>query len=432
LASLRAPCQPVVDDARKRCTNHHATTGVVIAPGSLTVSRETFFEEMRRYVGFGPDDGEALMWLSPHAAPHIAVIVDAFYHRLAQHANARRVLGDESTVIRLKQTLRDWLRDVLDGPWNEAYCERRMQIGRVHVRVGLPQRYMVVAMTSIRSGLHHVVDVSAENRERHQRTIAAVDKILDLDLAIMLESYAQAAAQAQREFQVKRHARLEMLGTLAAGLAHEVRNPLNAANLQLAVLDRRLARQPPDLAGAHDASRIAATEIARLAMLVDDFLKYAKPQPPDATRGDLRETVQIVVEMLQPEATSAGIAMTFDAPREVFASFDPARMSQVVHNLVRNAIEATPPDGTIHVRVAEHDDHAAIEVEDSGPGLPATDAPIFEPFFTTKAKGSGLGLAIVSRIVTDHGGDVVVHRRSGRTVFAVKLPIREGIAKSPD
>jgi signal transduction histidine kinase len=385
---------------------------------------ESFFDEMRRYVGFGPDDGAALLWLATHAESHLDAIVDEFYHRLAQHDDARKVIGDEEHIGRLKRTLKEWLRRVLEGPWDEEYYQSRVQIGRTHVRVGLPQRYMIAAMTSIRLALTRIVDTTPTDRETRQRATIAVARILDLELAIMLESYAIASVERRLAERARRQSRLESLGTMVAGLAHEIRNPLNAANLQLTLLDRRLSRVPPDLDGARETTHLAGIEIGRLDTLLADFLKFARPQPIVTSMGDLGAIVASVVGLLQPEATAASVDLSADVRFDVRTEFDPDRMTQVLHNLVRNAIQATPHGGAVVVRAAMVEDHAVIEVEDSGPG-PAPDAPVFEPFYTTKPTGTGLGLSIVHRIVTDHDGTVDVFRRAGKTVFAVHLPVRE-------
>jgi signal transduction histidine kinase len=101
---------------------------------------------------------------------------------------------------------------------------------------------------------------------------------------------------------------------------------------------------------------------------------------------------------------------------------DDERMKQVIHNLMRNAIEAVGRGGHVQVRIRSDGDGARLDVEDDGPGLQDPQAPIFEPFFTTKEQGTGLGLAIVHRIVTDHGGRIDVESAPGRTIFSIVLP----------
>lgn len=220
----------------------------------------------------------------------------------------------------------------------------------------------------------------------------------------------------------RRAERLASLGTMAAGLAHEIRNPLNAAHLQLSVARRRLARSTGD-AGAARAVELAGAEMSRLAGLVEDFLQFARPQPLRLERADLRGFAHDTATLLAPEAAALGVALEVLDGAAVFTAFDREKMKQVLLNLVRNALEATGSGGRVRIDVQEHEGSALLTVEDDGHGF-SEDAPIFEPFFTTKGGGTGLGLAIVHRIVGDHGGTISASSRSGNTtVFSVVLPI---------
>ncbi len=218
--------------------------------------------------------------------------------------------------------------------------------------------------------------------------------------------------------------RLAAVGTLAAGLAHEVRNPLNSAQLQISVLERRVERgnQAPENVLA--ITRVVKDEIKRLDRLVSDFLAFAQPRPLELQRTSVNELVDSVVKLVQPEAESHGVVLRVELVRFAGAVLvEPERMRQVLLNLVRNALEAMPEGGTLILRTRGADDlgNVRIEVEDSGPGF-AEDAPVFDAFYTTKEGGTGLGLAIVHRIVTAHDGNIRVESRPGRTCFTVQLP----------
>jgi len=120
---------------------------------------ESLFDELKRYVDFGAADEAALRALHPVAAPHFHRISEVFYDRILTHEEARKALeGGESTVGRLKVTLVAWMDTLLQGPWDEEYFERRARIGRVHVRIALPQHYMFGAMNVIRRQLNTLVD----------------------------------------------------------------------------------------------------------------------------------------------------------------------------------------------------------------------------------------------------------------------------------
>jgi signal transduction histidine kinase len=220
--------------------------------------------------------------------------------------------------------------------------------------------------------------------------------------------------------------RLAAVGTLAAGLAHEVRNPLNSASLQLAVLERRLERgETGDKATS--ITRIIKGEIDRLDRLVREFLAFAKPTPLDPRPVDLPQLLAGTVDLIAPEAEAARVAVKIDADAALpLASGDAERLRQVLLNLTRNAVEAMQErGGTLTLRARSRGDLLEIEVEDDGPGFP-DQLPVFDAFFTTKDQGTGLGLSLVHRIIADHGGTITVSSRPGRTCFTFTLPAARG------
>jgi PAS domain S-box-containing protein len=228
------------------------------------------------------------------------------------------------------------------------------------------------------------------------------------------------------EFELGRRTRraekLAALGTMAAGLAHEIRNPLNAAHLQLHVARRKLQHGAgTDIDTARSAVQLAESEMRRLASLVEDFLQFARPQALRRSLVDVRETAEATLSLIGPQAAAVGVDLSLEPGEAVLAQIDDERIKQVLLNLVNNAIEATGPGGRIVIRVQASGDEALVTVADNGVGIPQ-NAPIFEPFFTTRPQGTGLGLAIVHRIINDHGGHIDVESRPGCTVFAISLP----------
>lgn len=218
--------------------------------------------------------------------------------------------------------------------------------------------------------------------------------------------------------------RLAAVGTMAAGLAHEVRNPLNSAQLQLDVLDRKLAKGTLRTENVIATNRILRDELRRLERLVEDFLSFAQPRPLSLEMCDVNQLIQSVVDLVAPEVHGSGIDMhvEFD-PGVGMVEVEAQRLRQVLLNLLRNAKEAMVDHGTLTVRTQGPgvDGNVLIEICDTGPGF-AEDAPIFDAFYTTKEGGTGLGLAIVHRIITDHGGTISVQGTSGDTRFRISLP----------
>ena len=364
--------------------------------------------DMKRFVRFGPADEAALRLLAPRAIPHAESIVDDFYARLTEHEDARRVLDSPEVIARHRTALRAWIDTTLSGPWDENYFNARLRIGEAHVRVGLAQKYMFGGMNVIRLSLGRFADDDV--------TRDAINKICDIELSIMLQAYGQAFVKREKAALSER---IASLSTLAAGLAHEIRNPLNSAHLQLELARRRLLRvQDAGVKDALGSTETVSLELTRLAALLDEFLQFARPHNLRRLRADLRLTADGVVTLLAPEAQQTGVVLAMAPGQPVMADIDEDRLKQVLVNLIRNAIDAAGPGGHVTVRVV---DGPRVEVEDDGPGVPA-GARIFEPFFTTKQGGTGLGLTIVHRIVGDHGGRVDYDSRPGRTIFAVTLP----------
>jgi signal transduction histidine kinase len=248
----------------------------------------------------------------------------------------------------------------------------------------------------------------------------------------LLKAVDQAAAQVKvlqdrRELQRRAQVaeKLAAIGTLAAGLSHEIKNPLNAATLQLRVAESRLDRYPAELQPAiREPLRLVEDEIVRLNHLLEEFLAFARPRELDPIAFDLAPVLARVLGLLSVEAEQANVRLEqrFSAPLATLGEEE--RLQQVVINLVRNAIQATPAGGFVRVIAESVEGGVSMAVEDSGPGIPeALRNRIFEPFFTTKAAGSGLGLPLVHSIVEQHRGSIVVEQTAtGGARFVVTLP----------
>jgi signal transduction histidine kinase len=211
--------------------------------------------------------------------------------------------------------------------------------------------------------------------------------------------------------------------TLSSGLAHEVRNPLNAARLQLELLERRLRRvnDDPKLV---EPFELANHEIERLTALLNDFLSFARPPELRMQEQDVVDICKHVIELERPLAEHRRVRLELRPHEPVVAQVDSGKLHQIVQNLVRNGIEATPPGGHVAVEVGSGTPDAFhIQVTDDGPGIPADVLPrIYEPFFSTKGTGTGMGMAIVHSLVTMHGGKIDIDTSQRGTRFAVELP----------
>jgi signal transduction histidine kinase len=221
---------------------------------------------------------------------------------------------------------------------------------------------------------------------------------------------------------------LSAMGGLAMNLAHEIRNPLNAAVLQLHLLDRgvdKLDCEPETKEALKKRAAIVGDEIGRLNRLLTEFLELARPRALAREPVHVARLVEGVLDLQRETADARGISISREVPADGTTLVgDAEKLKQVVLNLVVNAIEAMKQGGTLTVRVGAKDDRIEIDVGDTGPGIsPEAIEHVFDPFFTTKEAGTGLGLSIVRKIVDQHGGDVDIETESGKgTRVRVAIP----------
>ncbi len=230
----------------------------------------------------------------------------------------------------------------------------------------------------------------------------------------------------QRSFdELRRADRLSALGELAAGLAHEIRNPLGSIEGALQILRREGVQSETK----EEFGTLAQKEIDRLKGLVLDFLDFARPQQPHQEPTDINELFKAVQRLSSESAKMAGVSIRMKNADDLpFVSLDPEQMKQVLLNLVLNAIQAMPQGGEIQLGALKRDDVIVVEVKDQGVGVdPSHLERIFDPFFTTRAKGTGLGLSIAYRIVSQHGGHIAAVRNPDRGMtITVTLPVLPG------
>lgn len=492
------------------------------------------------FVGLDADDQARIARLRPAVLAVRDRVVAHFYDLLAAHPAAARILEGPEQIARLRVSLARWLEELVTGPWDAAYVASRRRAGLVHVRIRLPQRYVIGAMQLIQRELREVVLATLPDGTERVATLTAVGRLLSLDLALLVEAYqaereeeAVAAYQAivrhtsdvvltartsghvlyanrgcavvpldrlltdgvralfavetpesrdrlqlawraasergerrenvpvvhvdpdtgERrhllvtllpdpgaeggsplvhavirdvtelrglESEVEEQRRLAAVGEMVAGMAHEVRNPLQNVLMGL----RRVA-DAADQARRAEALSQARDGAEQIERLVSDLLSFSKRLRLSLTMVAATEVMRSSLESCAEVFAAHGrdvpaLALPPGGPARL--SVDPFRLPQVVRNLVTNALEAGG-----HVTVAIEplgDDHVDLVVADDGPGLPAeVRERLFEPFVTTKPGGTGLGLAIARRLVEAHGGRLLFEDRpGGGTVARIRLP----------
>jgi two-component system, NtrC family, sensor histidine kinase HydH len=229
--------------------------------------------------------------------------------------------------------------------------------------------------------------------------------------------------------------RLADLGQLAGGIAHEVRNPLNAIRLNLHVIERLL--EGHDV--ADDRTRTIINESVREMERVDGLLRmllnYARPDTPRSERVNLCEELPTVADFIRPIIERDGVRLDVDADADpCVVSIDRSRFRQIVINLLKNAAEAAGPDGRVAATLRTVDGKIELTIRDSGAGVdPRLRERIFEPFFTTKDVGTGLGLSLAKRYVEEAGGEIEVRNAAPHGAeFVVRLPLSTAAVKIPE
>jgi signal transduction histidine kinase len=225
---------------------------------------------------------------------------------------------------------------------------------------------------------------------------------------------------------IVRQEKLASLGVLAAGVAHEIRNPLTAIKFRLFSLKKCLA------AAAQEDAEVITNEISRLERIVKDFLQFARPSEPNLVAMPAQRILQEVHELLRPQLEKSAIKLELEASEAAWVRADNQQFKQVLINLVQNAADSIGRGGVIRLRASSQagrgrkgvDGSVVIEVIDTGKGIPPeVQQRLFDPFFTTKEGGTGLGLPIAARIVEKHGGKLSYQTARNRgTTFRVVLP----------
>jgi PAS domain S-box-containing protein len=250
--------------------------------------------------------------------------------------------------------------------------------------------------------------------------------------AIVLADITREKASTEERIAAESAASLRLL---AAGVAHELGNPLNSLTIHLQLIARKLKKLPtaknaavPDAAALAESVRVCEAEVARLDGIIANFLEAIRPRPPDLAETDLAAVLAEVLRFQQQELADRGITVEAETPAALPSVMaDRNQLKQVFFNLIKNAAEAMRPGGRLRIRTRADDERVYLLFGDTGSGIrPGDLARIFQPYHTTKPGGHGLGLMIVQRIMREHGGHASVESKEGvGTVVTLDFPRKD-------
>jgi len=237
----------------------------------------------------------------------------------------------------------------------------------------------------------------------------------------------------KKETQLRRAESLAALTTLAAGVAHEINNPLGSISIRIQLLEKLLKPENTDKAAMKKHLNVVKEEMDRLKHIVVDFLFAVRPMDIQLMSENPAQIVEEIADLIQPEADrkriNVDVSIGDDLPRVLM---DKRHIKQALLNLIQNAMAAMPDGGNLGIAVAATNDELMISVSDTGTGIPEDMlTKIFEPYFTTKKSGTGLGLTITFKIIKEHSGDISLESKEGKgSTFTIHLPVPQKEKKS--
>ena len=237
----------------------------------------------------------------------------------------------------------------------------------------------------------------------------------------------------KKETQLRRAESLAALTTLAAGVAHEINNPLGSISIRIQLLEKLLKAEAPDKTAMEKHLGVVKEEMERLKQIVVDFLFAVRPMDIQLISENPGAILGEIAELVEPEAERKGIEMRVSIDEDLpQVLMDKRHIKQALLNLIQNAMAAMPDGGVLTLVAEQTDDEVRISVADTGTGIPEELlTKIFEPYFTTKKSGTGLGLTITFKIVKEHSGDISLESKEGSgSTFMIHLPVPQKEKKS--
>ena len=319
---------------------------------------------------------------------------------------AREMLAMNGEVS--NQRIDRYLKEVDWGPLLDADAEQWRRVSRQEIQVFYPRhRYLSF----------YVVPMHPDGEEEEGIPY----------ITLIIHDVTEVNRDTEKHIESKR---VEAVTMLAAGVAHELGNPLNSLNIHLQLLQRVIGRIDDEVLRdeAAELARVATHEVERLDVIVSHFLHAVRPVPPQLAPLNLRQTLEEAVAFMRLEIESRDIQVEVVFPETLPQILgDADQLKQAFYNLIKNAVQAMGDGGRLRIICGSRSDFLDIRFVDDGAGMSAEQlTQIMHPYYTTKPDGTGLGLMIVERIVRGHGGELRIESEEGSgTVFTISLPLRE-------
>ncbi len=285
--------------------------------------------------------------------------------------------------------------------------------------------YVVPLVMEPREPAVVATSVRGVEEETNQRPVAA-GSAEEVGHVMILRDITKSRRTAQQTIESER---LNALMLLAAGVAHEIGNPLNSLHIHLQLMERSVQKLHDGVKKElKESIEVARSEVDRLDSIVTQFLKAIRPSRPQLRPENVNTIVEEAVRFFSPELQSREILVEQELRSDLpLLQLDRDQMKQAIYNVIKNSLEAVHRHGTLRIRTDLDDTHVIIRFVDTGTGMSAENmSRVFEPYFTTKPSGTGLGLLIVRRIVREHGGELSIESKEGNGLtLTIRLPYIE-------
>jgi len=297
----------------------------------------------------------------------------------------------------------------------------------------------------------HCYDIIGEQTSLLNETLISGEEIRDIEVQYVLDSKKVVLSATTRlirnkdgeidsvvavlkdltekkmyENRLQQNEKLTAMGELASGVAHEIRNPLNA----ISIIAQRFLHEFKAISNQVEFKELATSVITatrQVSQIIQRFLEFARPDSINLKICKLNDIVNMAVMLIESQAIEKNISLDYNSDEIIDLNVDDDQVQQVLVNIIQNAIQATPAAGRIEIYLSRHDGEAVVKISDSGSGISEEHLKkIFDLYYTTKTNGSGMGLSISHRIVSQHDGRIEVESKVGRgTIFSVILPINK-------